>query len=148
MLAGTFYSCGKDEEKMIDIPLEYVECPCEHGIVTNADITENRILMFDVSLTSPDKIATITQKGVEDTDKIIPWATVDFVIEPNAVRLYHGVYTVYCICNFPKDIIKSGDIPHEGILVSIEGKVTCDSKGWFDTHYRGLSLTSLKIQTK
>jgi hypothetical protein len=147
ILAGSLVSCGKDEDEMKEIPLEYEECPCEHGGVTNVDVTENGILMFDVSLTSPEEIATITRKGVEDTDEIIPWVTVDFASEQEAARLYRGIYSAYLICNFPKDIIKSGDIPHEGILISLKGKVTCD-RGGYDTYYYELSLTSLKIQTK
>jgi hypothetical protein len=143
LLAG-MVSCGKDDEvKMREIPLDSVNCPCENGIVSNTDIAENGILMFDVSKTSLGEMANIANNG---KDEITSWVSIDF--ESNASLLYHGYFSVGYICNFPNNIINPNNIPYNGILISLKGNVTCNPVGWFDIKHYQLVLTSLKIQYK
>jgi hypothetical protein len=142
ILAGMI-SCG-EKDGTTDIPLDYVNCPCEHETEFIEKRTYENILMFDAAKTSIDEIHEIALgQGIG------LYVFVDFETQVALLRIVvHNLRYTYDICNFPFNRI-SQTISKNGLSISVAGNAheTCElSGGVIQYEYYNIILTSLKIQ--
>jgi hypothetical protein len=139
-------SCGKkNNEHMIDISLDYANCPCEHETKFLEKRTYENILMFNIAKTSLDEIRKIAIDG----QRFGIYVIADFETKTAGLNIYAGTfYTGMTICNFPANKISQA-IPENGLLIYMAGDIyeTCEPQGFIPEHsYFNIVLTSLKIQ--
>ena len=137
--------CGK-EEQFEEIVLENTECPCEHETSFIKEITLEKVLLFNATKTTFEKMKEISFNGERSL-------FICYTPETDSSTVYSIRTTmmgVSYICNFP-DKVKDWVIPSNGIYISYSANEfeLCEPKSSIANNtYSNLVLFSLKKQIK
>lgn len=146
LITAGIIACEEGKDKMIDVPLEYMKCPCDHDTMTvTYNLERKNILMIDIS--------GITEDKIEDKIKKLDISEQSYVFYNPAT----GSATFRCtpdpvwriiriICNFP--IQFNWKIPVDGIRISFiyDEFQECRPTTFIPEHINfNIVLTSLKI---
>jgi len=133
----------KKEGAYEDIPLEYIKCPCEHGVSFIKKISVENILLFDAKETTWDEMKTQTFDGEksefvsysEESKSMIFYSIVN-----EGLPTIGGV-SICHVCNAP-ETINEITISSTGLLISFSADVF---EACYETPSIGFSQSNTEI---